>query len=259
MRSRSSRCFALAALFAAAAAGCVPKPPAGTERSPGEVYARLLGANPGLTSLRAVVEARLSYAGRRVSLPGVLLLDALGGFRLDLLDPLDRPVAMFFSEGGRIVQYRSATGVAASLGVFPGDCRAVAPEDWVAAVLASSTAPAPGERLSVRRFFSGDPLLERWRQGALYQTVRFREAGDDLQARRATWYCEDEPVLEMKIPSSVAAGERRLPSTLEIEYVKAGLTVALELREVETNPALADSAVRPRLAASTRWTTWRLP
>jgi hypothetical protein len=206
-----------------------------------------------------VVEARLSYAGRRISLPGVLVLNTLGGFRLDLLDALDRPVAMIYSEEGRIVQYRSGTGIAASLGVFPGDCKSVAPEDWVAAVLASSSGPQADERLSVRRVFSGDRILERWRKGTLYDNVRYREDIGGAVPRRFTWHCGDEPVLELRFPKSMPAGEPRLPTSFEIEYVKAGLTVALELREMETNPALADSAVRPRLAASTRWTTWRLP
>ena len=89
-------------------AGCSSHRPgsAGPAPTPVEVYRSLLGHNQGLTSLRAVAEARLSFAGREVSLPGVLMLDSFGGFRLDLLDPLDRPLAILFADGGRIVHYR---------------------------------------------------------------------------------------------------------------------------------------------------------
>lgn len=258
--SRWTGVAALAALGAATLAGCLgPKAPAGPERSPGEIYAAALGANAGLTSLRSVVEARLSYAGRRISLPGVLLLDTLGGFRLDLLSPLDRPVAMIFSDEGRVVQYRPGTGVASSLGVFPGECRDVAPHDWVAAVLASSSGPPAGERLSARRLFRGDRVLERWRDGALYQSIRLREEEGLLVPRVSTWYCDGEPVLEAETRGWVQGGGRRLPSSLEISYVKAGLTVALELREIEGNPSLSGSPIRPRLAEGTRWSSWRLP
>jgi hypothetical protein len=258
---RSIASVLLAAFCALGAAGCAgPKPAAGPERSPAELYARLLGANAGLSSLRAVVEARLSYAGRRISMPGVLLLDTLGGFRLDLLDPLDKPVAMIFSEGGRIVQYRPGTGIAASLGVFPEDCRGVAPEDWVSAILASSTGPQGGERLAVRRLFAGDQILERWRKEGLYESVRFRVEGGEPQPRVFSWYCGEDEALRLKVTQPPASGaERRLPPAFEVGFVKAGLTVALELREVETNPVLSGSPVRPRLAEGTRWTTWRLP
>jgi hypothetical protein len=57
----------------------------------------------------------------------------------------------------------------------------------------------------------------------------------------------------------VSGGERRIPGALEVVYLKTGLTVALELREIESNPSLSGSPVRPRLAESTRWTSWRLP
>lgn len=249
----------LAALVAVSASGCLgQKPPAGPEGSPAEVYGLLLGANTGLSSLRAVVEARLGYAGRRISLPGVLVLDSLGGFRLDLLDPLDKPVAMIYSEGGRVVQYRPGTGVAASLGVLPSECRGVVPEDWVSAVLASSSGPAPGEVLSVRSLW-GDRLLERSRDGDVRQSVRFRDEGSGPRPRVFTWYCGSDPVLRMKVRGWAEGGGRRVPSAVEISYLKAGLDVAVELREVESNPGVSAASLRPRLAEGTRWTVWRLP
>ena len=87
-RSRSRSGLALAGAIAAAAllgfAGCASQRPstAGPAPTPGEVYRSLLGHNAGLTALRAVAEARISFAGQQVSLPGVLLLDSFGGFRL---------------------------------------------------------------------------------------------------------------------------------------------------------------------------------
>ncbi|HEY5999258.1 MAG TPA: hypothetical protein VI078_08150 [bacterium] len=260
MQSSLSRGLAVAAALCVLAAGCAgQKPAAGPEQSPAEVYARLLGPNQGLSTMRAVVEAQLSYAGRRISLPGVLLLDSLGGFRLDLLDPLDRPVAMIYSEGGRIVQYRPGTGVAASLGVFPGDCRGVVPEDWVAAVLASSSGPPAGESLAIRSFWR-DRVLERRRDGALRESVRFREEAGGPTPRTYLWYCgEEDPVLQMQVRGSAEAAGRRMPGAFEVSYLKAGLTVSLQLREVESNPSLASTPVRPRLADGTNWTSWRLP
>ena len=152
-RSRSPLARAAVAIAAAAVLGlsaCASQRPASAGPAPasGEVYRALLGHNIGLNSVRAVAEARISFAGQEVSLPGVLLLDSFGGFRLDLLDPLDRPLAILFVEGGRIVHYRPGPRLAASLGVFPDGCRGVDPADWVTALLASSLGPVAGESLA---------------------------------------------------------------------------------------------------------------
>lgn len=228
--------------------------------APGEVYAALLGRNPGLTSVRAVVETRISFAGREVSLPGVLLLDSAGGFRVDLLDPLDRPLAMLFVDGGRIVTYRPGPGLAASLGVFPEECRGVDPADWVAAILASSSGPAVGERLVDRGFWGANRVLERHRDGALRQSIRYRRDGSPAAPSQFSWYCGGEDaVLRLRIRDWAHDGAWRLPSRFEITFPKAGLAIGMELSEIEANPPPSNQPLRPRLGADTRWTAWKLP
>lgn len=231
----------------------------GPAPTPAEVYRSLLGRNAGLTSLRAIAEARLSFAGRTVSLPGVLLLDSLGGFRLDLLDPLDRPIGVFFVEGGRIVHYRPGQALAASLGVFPGECRGVDPADWVAAVLSSSATPAAGEGLADRGFWGAGRSLERSRSSALYQSIRYRVREGEARPREFAWYCAEEPVLQVRPLEWVQADAWRLPTRFEISYPKAGLAIRLELSEIEGNPPPSRQPLHPQLGPEVRWTTWNLP
>lgn len=251
--------LALVAAIGLAACAAPSLRTAGPPMSPQEVYSSLLGRNAGLSSVRAVAEVRISFGGRDVSLPGVLLLDASGGFRLDLLDPLDRPLTMLFVENGRIVQYRPAQGLAASLGVFPAECRGVAPGDWVKAVIASSLGPVAGERLRVRGLWGGERSLERYRGGALWQSVRYREEDGGLVPRLYSWYCAEESVLQLRLREWVGDSGGRLPSRIEIDYPKAGLAVRIELREVERNPPPTGQPLSPRLGSDVRWTTWNLP
>lgn len=261
-RSRLTR--AAAALVAAAAlglGGCAagrPRPPA-TAQSPAAVFRSLLGRNQGLTAVRALAEVRISYAGREVSLPGVLLLDAFGGFRLDLLDPLDRPQAILFAEDGRIVQYRPGLRLASSLGVFPADCQGVDPADWVAAVTSSSIAPVAGEILADGRPWWGDRSLERRRSGRLYQSIRYRDEGGQLVPRLVSWYCGDDPVLQLRFREWVRSATTLLPSRFELEYSMTGLAISIELSEIEENPPLSGQPLRPRLGSDISWTSWNLP
>lgn len=253
-----------AALLAAAAiglAGCagqrsataVPAP------APEEIYRSLLGHNPGLSSLRAVAEARISFAGREVSLPGVLSLDVLEGFRLDLLDPLDRPLAIMFVDEGRIVQYRPASRFAASLAVFPAACRGVDPGDWTQPVLASSIGPVAGERLEDRSAWGGDRILERRRGGELRQSLRYRLTEGGTRASHVSWYCGEEEVLRLRLRDWLEGSSWQLPARLEIEYPGAGLAVRIDLKDVEGNPPSSRQPLRPPVGADTRWSTWNLP
>lgn len=233
--------------------GAVPPSP------PEEVFRGVLGSNPGLSSLRAVVEARISSAGREISLPGVLQLDGLGGFRLELLDPLDRPVAVLYAEEGRVVQYRPALQLGASLGVFPAECRGVAPDAWVAAVLASRLAPAAGEKFLDRAVWGSDRSLEIHRGGEMRQSIRYRFLEGRPVPRTVSWYCGEDAVLQLRLREWVGGADWRLPTRFEVEYPKAGLLVRLELREIEANPSPSGGPLRPEPGASTRWTTWDLP
>lgn len=254
---------AAAALFALAvsAGGCAAplRQGAGPSPSPLEVYRSVLGRNAGLTSVRAVAEVSVAFAGREVSLPGVLLLDAYGGFRLDLLDPLDRPLAMLFVEEGRIVQYRPAQRSAASLSVFPAQCGGIDPADWVGAVIASSLAPVAGETLGVRAHWGGERSLERLRDGELRQSVRYRVEGGEPLPRLVSWYCGDEAVLQLRLRDWLAGSSWRLPSRIEVDYPLAGLSVTVELREIEGNPAPTGQPLRPDIGADVRWSAWNLP
>jgi len=232
---------------------------AGAPSSPEEILRGVLGANAGLSSVRALAEAKISYAGRRISLPGILQLDGLDGFRLDLLDPLDRPVSILYAEAGRIVQLRPWWQLGASLGVFPAACRGIDPADWVPAVLASGRATTAGERLLDRAVWGSDRTLERHRDGELRQSVRYRAEGARLVPRTVSWYCGDEAVLVLRLREWVSSDAWRLPTRFEIEYPEAGLLVHIELREIEGNPPRTAAGMLPRPGSSTRWTTWDLP
>lgn len=261
---RSAAVRAAGAAIAAAAvvfAGCAAQRSgtAGPAPTPAEVYRSLLGRNAGLTSLRAVAEARLSYAGQAVSLPGVLTIDALAGFRLELLDPLDRPLAILFVEEGRVVNYRPGSRLAASLGVFPSDCRVVDPADWVSALLGSSVAPVPGEQLADRSLWGAGRVLERYRGSALRQSVGYRVRDGQALPRDFTWYCGEEPVLKLRPLDWITGSPWRLPARVDIEYPKAGLAITLELSEIEGNPSASRQPLRPRLGSEIRWTSWNLP
>lgn len=249
------------AIVALGLCGCASHRPGavGQGSSPADVYRTLFGYNPGLTSMRAVAETRFSFAGQEVSLPGVLLLDSLGGFRLDVLDPLDRPLAILFVEGGRIVHFRPGPGLAASLGVFPEGCRGVDPADWVSAILSSSNVPVAGESLADRDLWWGGRVLDRHRGGELHQSSRYESEKGQVLPRHLSWYCGDDPVLEVRLLDWVQGPTWRLPSHLEIRFSKAGLVIEMELGEIEVNHPPSGQPFRPRLGSEIRWTTWNIP
>jgi hypothetical protein len=227
--------------------------------SPEAVFQAVLGRNAGLSAVRAVVEAELSYAGREISLPGVLQLDGLDGFRLDLLDPLDRPIAIFYAEQGRIVQYRPGLQLGASLGVFSEACRGIGPADWVQAVIAGNGSPHAGEKLLDRPSWGRDRNLEIHRGGELRRSIRYRFAAGQAIPLAVSWYCGDDVIMKLRFREWLAGAPWRLPTRLEIEYPQSGLHVRLELREIEGNPSRSAGPLLPRPDSSTRWTTWDLP
>lgn len=258
-RSRRRRGAAFcAALAAAALAGCATLGAPAPALSPLQIHRALLGRNPGVVSLRAVVEARASFAGTEVSLPGVLRIDQGEGFRLELLDPLDRPRAIFFSERDGIVQYRPEQRSAALLGVLPAGC-AVDPAAWVGAITASSLAPPAGAALVDRGFWRRERVLEREQGGELRQSVRYRIEGERLVPRAVEWYCGGESVLRLQLREWVTGADWRMPMLVEIEYPKAALAVRLELREIEVNPPAAAAGLRPKIGSDVRWAAWVLP
>jgi len=263
-RSSSPLARAAGAIVAAAVLGlpgCASHRPTSTgpAPAPGEVYRSLLGHNIGLNSVRAVAEARISFAGREVSLPGVLLLDNFVGFRLDLLDPLDRPLAILFVEGGRIVHFRPGPSLASSLGVFPEGCRGADPADWVRAILASTIVPVAGASLADRGLWGSGRTLELHRGSELRQSILYGNEAGQATPRLISWYCEDDPVLQVRLREWVQGPGWRLPSRFEIEYPKAGLAIRMELSEIEANPPPSNQPLLPRLGSEIRWTAWNLP
>jgi hypothetical protein len=240
-------------------AGCAGQraagPPAVTD--PAALQRSLLGANEGLSGLRAVVDARLSFAGKQVTFPGVLLLQRSGGFRLDLLDPLDRPVLILFPEGRDLVQYRPSLQEAASLGPFTRACGGMDPAAWVATVLAGSPAPVDGEEVGARTFLGSRYLERRWK-GELRQSVKYSVEGGEPRPTLVSWYCGDEAVLQLRFKRWRQDPAWRIPERFEITYVQAGLTVGFELTETEPNYPQAGGAMVPRLGPETRWSVWDL-
>jgi hypothetical protein len=264
-RRRSLGALALAAAVSAAAlvglGGCASQRPlaSGPAPTPAEAYRALLGSNPGLTSLRAVSETRILFAGKEVSLPGVLLLDSYGGFRLDLLDPLDRPLAMLFAEEGRVVSFRPAQALASSLGVLPVSCRGIETSAWVPAILASSLTPAAGERIVDRRIWGVGRVLERRRGSELYQSIGYGSRGGQALPQLVSWYCDEEPVLQLRFREWATGTAWRLPTRFDILYPKAGLEIRVDLSEIEGNPPPSSQPLRPKLGPEIRWTNWYLP
>jgi len=261
--SLTSFVLAVAALAVASLgpAGCATQRPvtSGSAPSPATIFRSLLGSNPGLTAVRAVAEARIFLAGTEVSLPGVLQLDSFGGFRLDLLDPLDRPLAMLFAEEGRIVSYRPGVALASSLAVFPAECSGIDPSAWVQAVLSSSLSPVAGERIADRRVWGGGRVLERHRGDLLYQSIGYETKGDLMVPNLVSWYCGEDPVMQVRLRAWAPGASWRLPSRFEVLFPRAGLEIKVELSEIEGNPPPSNQPFHPRLGPEVRWTAWNIP
>lgn len=216
-----------------------------------------MGRNEGLNALRAVVEVRISYAGRRISFPGVLLLRRGEGFRLELLDPLDRPVMMIFPDVGGLVQYRPSLNSAAVVGTFSPECRSLDSAAWVSALLAATPALVDGgEEVSLRAFF-GRRYLERSWKGDLRQRVRYQGEGE-LRPMVVSWHCNDEPVLQLTFLSWQDDPVWRLPEKVRIVYLKAGLEIGMTFRETESNPPFTGGPLIPGLGPDTQWSHWNL-
>jgi hypothetical protein len=257
-RSPRRRYLLVAAALALGPGGCATLGTSGPAApGPGEIHRSLLGRNQGLASLRATVEARFTFAGTEVSLPGVLQMRQLGGFRLDLLDPLDRTLAMFFGEAGGLVQYRPGQRFAASLGTFPGECRNLDPADWVRAVLAGAVGPAAGETL-VPHTFPGAALEVR-RGGERRQSLRYEQAGGELFPTLVSWYCGDDPVMQLRFRGWRKDPRWRIPARIDLAYPQAGLEIRIDLKEVEANPPPTAQTFFPQIPSDTRWAAWNLP
>jgi len=210
----------------------------------------LFPADKGAT-LRGEAEVTLVMAGRSVSMPGAVLLGGSGTFRIDLLDPLDRPAAIIFAEGKRIIQYRPSAREAAALAALPAACRALAPDGWVPFVLGS--APSGEEGFEAVSWFGRDSLV-RYERGAVAVKVEYRGQDGGSVPTRVNWYCGDEIAMRLRYDDGEAGGSRRFT----VEYPLARLKVKVGLGESETGIPLPDALFHPRLPAGTRWTGWDL-
>lgn len=206
-------------------------------------------------SVSALGEAALSAGGREVSLPAAVLLQAPASFRLDLLDPLDRPVAVLYADGAAVVQYRPRRSAASRLDPFPDGCRGLSPGDWVSYALGAG--PPPEERARFRALsFLGRRSFQRLEGGELREEILAgRRDGGGFFPARVIWYCGGDPAMLLE-PGY--AGPAEGPRTVEIRYPRAGVRVVLALEDVRIEERFAGELLRPLLPEGTRWTTFDL-
>lgn len=217
------------------------------------------GANQLLTALfpgdsggtlRAEAEVTLSMAGRSVSMPGAVLLGGSGTFRVDLLDPLDRPAAIIFTEGRRIIQYRPAAREAAALAALPAACHVVAPDGWVPFAL--GFVPSGKGAFEAVNWFGRESLV-RYERGSMAARVEYVGS----VPTRVSWFCGDEIVMRLRYDDG-EGGEAGVLRGFTVEYPLARLKMKVRPGRGETGIPLPDALFRPRLPAGTRWVGWDL-
>jgi len=251
-RARLAAAFLTAAVFLCA--GCASL---GAGRPDAEtVLGALFPPGEGAGTLRGEAEVTISMAGRSVSMPGAILLGNSGAFRIDLLDPLDRPVVIIFSEGERIVQYRPAAAEAAALDPLPGACRSVLPGGWVPFVLGSAPSGADEAPFEAVSWFGGDSLV-KYEWGTISVKIDYLHDDDGSVPSRVGWYCADEVAMRLEYGAG-SAGRGSVPGRFTVEYPRARLKVEVRLGEHETGSPLPEALFHPRLPARTRWIGWDL-
>ncbi len=255
MESRVRAPLAALALFAILLppGGCASLLPPGTgdARSAMALYFPASGGG----SLRGEGEVTMSAAGRKVSLPAVFQLGGPAQFRFDLLDPLDRPAAVLFPSGGRIIHYQPMAGTASAILPIPRRCGSAGPASWVNHLLGVS--PEKGEKggwqLQSR---AGGTALARYEGAALREEILIGEAGGAVVPVGATWYCEGEPVLKLRKVSYTAGKGRRVPASFEVLFPKGGLKMVVAVAGAEAIPEGTGALPSPELPAGLRWTAW---
>ena len=225
----------------------------GTETA--AVIQELRSGNAGLTTLRAEAEAAVSFAGRRIALPSALVVRR-GLFRIDLLDPLDRPAAILFAREGRLVQYRPAAALAAAIDPLPNSCTELAVEFWLEPVLAGGS-EYPVKGAAGESYRGRKNLLERYRLDELVEEIRFEQRGGQTIPRKVTRYCGESPAMKVVLDDYRSVGRFLIPHLIEVSFPAAGLTMELRLRGVEANPAVEESTFSPVLPPGTTWKKWR--
>jgi hypothetical protein len=201
----------------------------------------------------AEAQVRISYGGRGVSLPAAAAFRPPSDIRIDILDPLDRPVAMIFLRNGQIVQYRPGDGVAAAVTLFPEGCRNVDAGAW--AGYAFGTGPDSEVRKSFRPPWLGLQELLRYSGGALAERIVYRKEGGRLRLKKVEWYCRGDVAMTLSPEDDAGKG---LAWGGSIAFPLGGLSIDLEVGEVMGLPGIDESFFRPRLPAATRWLEWRM-
>jgi hypothetical protein len=217
------------------------------------LLAEIFPADEGGT-LRGEAKITLAMAGRSISMPGAVLLGGSGTFRLDLLDPMDRPAAIIFTEGKRIVQYRPAAREAAALEALPAACRAVTPDGWVPFALGSAP-PGDGRFQAVSWF--GKDSLARYERARVAVRVEYDGSDGRTAPVRVSWFCGDEIAMSLRYDDG-EGGEAGSSQGFTVEYPLARLKVKVRLGEHEAGIPLPEALFHPRLPAGTRWTGWNL-
>ena len=216
----------------------------------------LFPAPPG-PSVAAEGNVTLSMAGRRASLAGAVLLSAPSSFRVDLLDPLDRPAAIVFGEGERVVQFVPSALAAARLSPFPGQCTGIPAGAWVP--YAAGAGPPAGQRGDFRALrWLGGLSFQRWESGEIREQIDCGVDAGSWFAERVTWFCGGDPVLRLELepPDRREGGEGRL--LFSVRFPAPGLTMGFDLRAVNREAAPPPDLLRPPLPQGTRWTSFDL-
>jgi hypothetical protein len=225
--------------------------------SPEETVRELFPFPVGTGVLRGEAEVSLSLAGREVSLPAAFVFRAPEGFRLDLLDPFDRPAAVVYGDGLRLVQFRPAASAAALLRPLPDRCGNLAAGEWVAALL--GTPPRVSGGGSYSRFsLWGAPRLLRYEGGVLTQRIDYRQEDGAPVPREVTWYCREEAVLRLIFRSFLDLDGRRFPREFVVTFPRARLKMEFLLEAAEFVDAVDDGLLHPDLGPGVRWKEWTL-
>jgi len=202
-------------------------------------------------------EVSLSLGGRRVSLPGAVVMAPPASFRVDLLDPLDRPAAVLFVDGQRIVQYIPAAASAAEVKPLPAECGDISTGDWVPYAVAAG--PGPGRRpLFKPLLWLGKVSFRRFAAGELREEIICGVEAGSWAVEKVTWYCGGAPVLRLKAASPDRGAGKGGPRSFTVQFPAAGLEMEFNLREIEEGAVPGEGLLRPVLPPGTRWTSFDL-
>jgi hypothetical protein len=211
----------------------------------------------GAGSLRGEAEVTVSFAGASVAFPAAVILQAPSSFRIDLLDPFDRPAAVIFSRGNDLVQYRPAAAEAALLRPLPDGCRSVTPDGWVPFVLGEGPPPAGVDSYMTVKWLRGDSLV-KYEWGTLAVKIDYRPDGERSSPSRVSWYCGEELAMRLEFGEMRPVGRGRIPGTFTVAYPGAGMKVSVALGAVEAGVKLDAAVLDPHLPRRTRWVEWDL-